>query len=72
MAKKAAAFFKKAFSISSSRMRLLASRSSRSSALGSGSPESSRLRFCTHLFTVLEFSPSSAQHSVMGLPVEMM
>lgn len=53
-------------------MRLLASRSSRSSALGSGSPESSRLRFCTHLFTVLEFSPSSAQHSVMGLPVEMM
>ncbi len=31
-----------------------------------------RLRFCAHLFTVLESRPSSAQHSVVGLPVEMM
>ena len=30
-----------------------------------------RLRFCAHLFTVLEFRPSSAQHSVIGPPVEM-
>ena len=30
-----------------------------------------RRRFCAHLFTVLEFGPSSAQHSVIGLPVEM-
>ena len=27
---------------------------------------------CTHLLTVLGFGPSSAQHSVVGLPVEMM
>ena len=52
--------------------RRTASRSSRSSAFGSGPPASSRRRFCTHLFTVLEFRPSSAQHSVIGLPVEMM
>ena len=31
-----------------------------------------RWRFCAHLFTVLEFRPGSAQHSVVGLPVEMM
>ena len=30
-----------------------------------------RRRFCAHLFTVLESRPSSAQHSVVGLPVEM-
>ena len=28
-------------------------------------------RLCAHLFTVLESRPSSAQHSVVGLPVEM-
>ena len=30
-----------------------------------------RRRFCAHLFTVLESRPSSAQHSVVGPPVEM-
>ena len=30
-----------------------------------------RRRFCVHLLTVLESRPSSAQHSVVGLPVEM-
>ena len=30
-----------------------------------------RLRFCAHLSTVLESRLSSAQHSVVGLPVEM-
>ena len=44
---------------------------SASSAFGSGSPPSSRLRFTTQLFTVFEFSPSSRQHSVMGFPDEM-
>ena len=68
----AAAFFKKAFSISSSRMRLLASRSSRSSAFGSGSPASSLRRSWTHLPTIFELSPSSGQRCVIGLPVEMM
>ena len=29
-----------------------------------------RLRFCTRLFTVLESRPSSAQHPVVGPPVE--
>ena len=31
-----------------------------------------RRRFCARLLTVLESRPSSAQHSVVGLPVEMM
>ena len=31
-----------------------------------------RRRFCAHLFAVLESRPSSAQHSVVGPPVEMM
>ena len=56
LAKKAAAFFRNAFSISSSRMRLRAS----------------RRRLATHLSTVFGFSPSSLQHSAVGLPVEMM
>ena len=30
-----------------------------------------RLRFCARLLTVLESRPSSAQHSVVGLPVKM-
>ena len=30
-----------------------------------------RLRAWTHLLTVLEFRPSSAQHSVTSLPIEM-
>ena len=46
-------------------------KNTRSSAFGSGPPASSRRRFCTHLLAVLEFRPSSAQHSVIGLPVEM-
>ena len=53
-------------------MRLLASRSSRSSALGPGSPESSRRRLKTHLLTVFGLSPSSLQQVAVGLPVEMM
>ena len=52
-------------------MRLRASRSSRSPAPGSGSPATSRRLSTTHLFTVLELSPSSRQTSVMGLPVDM-
>ena len=52
-------------------MRFLASRSSRSSALGSGSPPNSRLRLSTQSFTVLGLSPSSPQTWVMGRPVEM-
>ena len=31
-----------------------------------------RRRFCAHLLTVLESRPSSAQHPVVGLPVEVM
>lgn len=55
LAKKAAAFFRKAFSISSSRMRLCASLSSRPAASGAGSPPSSRRRSATHFPTVRSF-----------------
>lgn len=56
----------------SSQTRLTASRSSRSSASGSGPPASSRRRSWTHLLTVFELRPSSEQHCVIGLPVEIM
>ena len=39
---------------------------------GAGPACGLRRRFCAHLLTVLESRPSSAQHSVVGLPVEMM
>ena len=59
-------FFRNAFSILSSHIRFLASRSSRSSALGSGSPESSRRRLSAQSLTVLALSPSSSQAWAMG------
>ena len=65
-------FFRNAFSTSSSRMRFLASRSSRAPASRSGSPETSRRRLAAHLSTVLGLSPSSRQQAAVGLPVEMM
>ena len=57
-------------SFPSSRIRFLASRSSQSSAFRSGSAASSRRRSWTHLPTVYGLRPSSEQHCVIGLPVE--
>lgn len=57
-------------SFPSSRIRFLASRSSQSSAFGSGSAASSRRRSWTYFPTVYGLRPSFEQHCVIGLPVE--
>jgi hypothetical protein len=72
LAKKAAAFFRKAFSISSSALRFRRTLISASTSDVDLSSESIALRSFTHLFAVLGFSPNSLQTSVVGLPVEMM
>ena len=69
--RRAPRLFRNAFPISGSRMRLLAPRGSRSSALGSGSPLDSRLRPGTLSPTVLESGPGPSRARVMGRPVEM-